>query len=166
MNLWFYGSVTCRRLCSSFLPFHIFFSSFFRVFGGLQTYPSNLILLCYWFCFCILTSWPDVSHSPHLGICCQNLLLCQICKFSVYPAFPLLSCLFIPHPNFTFILSCGFSFGIFSLVEPLRLHLLHIHIPEHAYQSVASHCNGLLFSPCPIFCCLGNHLDNFSYSYP
>lgn len=153
-------------MCSSFLPFHIFFSSFLRVFGALRNYPSSLILHCYCFCFCILTSWPDVSHSPHLGIFYQNPLVCQICKFSAYPAFPLLSSLLIPHPNFSFILSCGFSLGIFSSVEPVILHFLHVHIPECAYQSVTSHCNGLLCSPCPILCCLGNHLDNFSYSYP
>ena len=156
--LWFSGIF-------AFLLFH-FTSSFLNFSECLEHSRLILISLCYQFCFCIVTSWPAVSHSPHLRICWQDLPVCQICKFSVYLAFPLLFYMFVPYQNFTFILSCGFSLGIFSLVEPLRLHFLHELIPERAYQCVTSHCNGLLFSPCPIFCCLGNHFINFSYSYP
>lgn len=45
----------------------ISYNLFFIFQGVWSTCPSNLIL-CYWFSFFILTSQPDVSHSPYLEI--------------------------------------------------------------------------------------------------
>lgn len=105
-------------------------------------------------------SFPFISSRYALS----KSFFCQIYKFSVYLALTLLSYDFSTHPNEAFILISAISLGTLSLVE-LRLHFLHVHIPEHAYHNLSGCFNGLLFSSCPIFCCLWNHSDNISCSY-
>lgn len=84
-------------------------------------------------------SFPFISSRYALS----KSFFCQIYKFSVYLALTLLSYDFTTHPNEAFILISAISLGTLSLVE-LRLHFLHVHIPEHAYHNLSGCFNGLL----------------------